>query len=450
MNKRFIAFSLCLVLLSALLSGCGSNAVKLDPKNPVTLTMWHNYGGQMQNTMDQLIDEFNNTIGREQGIIVSVTSISAFKDVEEKLRMIAEGDPGAPEMPDITPAYPRNAMLLSEYGLITELDGLFTEAELDTYLPQFIEEGRLPDGKLYVFPFAKSTEVLFVNKTLFDRFAQDTDVTLDMLSTFEGLSQAALKHAQWTQDDSRFFYTADSWFNVAMVGAAQMGGELVEPERLRTDTQEFETIWDFCASPALTGGFAVVDGYSSDLSKTGEIICSTGSTAGILFYGDSVTYADNTTEQVEYVILPYPTFEGGEKIALQRGSGLVVAKSTPEKEYAAAVFLKWFTQPAQNMQLVSSTGYLPVTKEAFEENMRKEMELVENPNIRKLLETSIQMYNEYDFMVAPNYDDFDAVSKDFEARLKQSLRDGRAQVAAGGDSDELSAALFDEMVSSGS
>ncbi len=446
MNRRLISILLCVALFASFLTGCSDSAVKLDPKNPVTLTMWHNYGGQMQNTMDQLIEEFNNTVGREQGIIVSVTSISAFKDVEEKLRMIAEGDPGAPEMPDMTPAYPRNAMLLSERGLITELDGLFTDAELDTYLPQFIEEGRLPDGKLYVFPFAKSTEVLFVNKTLFDRFAEDTGVTLDMLETFEGLSQAAVKYADWTEGDGRFFYTADSWFNLAMVGMAQMGGELVEPERLRTDAESFLRIWDFCAEPALAGGFAVVDGYSSDLSKTGEIICSTGSTAGILFYGNSVTYADNTTEQVEYVILPYPTFEGGEKIALQRGSGLVVAKSTPEKEYAAAVFLKWFTRPAQNMKLVSSTGYLPVTKEAFEKNMSEEMALVENPNVRKLLETSILMYNEYDFMVAPNYDAFDAISKEYEARLKQTLRDGRAQILTGGDAGELSAAMLMEMV----
>ena len=451
MTKRIALFLTAALLMAAILSGCaGNSGVKLDPKNPVTITMWHNYGGQMQNTMDELIDEFNSTVGREKGIIVSVTSISAFKDVEEKLRMIAEGDPGAPEMPDIGVAYPRNAMLLSENGLIASLDEQFTKEELDAYLPRFIEEGRLPDGKLYVFPFAKSTEVLFVNRTLFDRFAADTGVTLESLATFEGIAAAAVKYNEWSDakttepGDGLSFFTADSWFNVAMVGTAQMGGDFAGSEAMRTDAESYRRVWDFAAAPALRGGFSIVDGYSSDLSKTGEIICSIGSTAGILFYGDSVAYPDNTTEPVEYTILPYPTFEGGEKIALQRGSGLFVSKSTPEKEYAAALFIKWFTQPAQNMKLVSSTGYLPVTKEAFEKNMTEEIKSVENANVKKLLEAATKMYGEYTFMVAPNHDSFDALSKEYETGFKQILRDGRQQVLDGSDAGGVSDALFAE------
>ena len=435
--RKILILLLSLALLCATVTGC-SSGVRLNPKNPVTITMWHNYGGQMQNTMDQLIDEFNSTVGKEKGIIVSVTSISAFRDVEEKLRMIAEGDPGAPEMPDITPAYPRNAMLLSEYELIIGLDEQFTEEELGAYLPQFVDEGRLPDGKLYVFPFAKSTEVLFVNQTLFDRFAADTGVTLESLATFEGIAQAAITYARWTDDqtpdipgDGAAFYTADSWFNIAMVGTKQMGADFVAEDTLRTHDDTHRRVWDFAVQPALSGGFAVVDGYSSDLSKTGEIICSTGSTAGILFYGDSVTYPDNTTEAVTYTVLPYPTFTGGEKIALQRGSGLVVARSTPEKEYAAALFLKWFTQPLQNMRLVASTGYLPVTREAFEKNMKEEIGAIENSNVKRLLEAATQMYSAYDFITAPNYDSFDAMSKEYETAWKEALREGYARVEAG-------------------
>ncbi len=443
MTKRLTILFLFVI---SLLVGCdGDNKTKLDPKSPVTITMWHNYGGQMQSTMDELVDQFNDTIGREKGIIVSVTAISAFKDVEANLKMIAGGDPGAPEMPDITVAYPKTALFLTKEGLLTELDGQFTKDELDAYLPQFIEEGRLPDGKLYVFPIAKSTEVLFVNQTLFDRFAADTGVTLESLSTFEGIAKAAAKFAQWNDDDTRFFYTADSWFSIAQVGTAQMGETFIEPEKLRTDTAAFGRVWDVSALPAIQGGYAVSDGYSSDLSKTGEIICSTGSTAGILFYGDSVTYPDNTIEAVEYTVLPFPVFEGGEKVALQRGAGMVVAKSTPQKEYAAALFLKWLTQPEQNMRFVSSTGYLPVTKAAFETNMTGEIKTVKNPNIRKLLEAATEMYNTYTFVVAPNYEQYDAMSKDYETTIKQAMRDGRTQVLSGSDASETSNTLLEAL-----
>jgi multiple sugar transport system substrate-binding protein len=432
-KKRFTQIILGSILLYSL-TGCGE--LRLDPKNPVTITMWHNYGGQMQKVMDGLIDEFNSSIGRKKGVIISVTSISASKDIQEKLLMIAAGDPGAPEMPDIVTAYPKTALTLFEQGLLAPLDDQFTAKELGAYLPQFIGEGRLPDGKLYVFPIAKSTEVLFVNQTLFDRFSAATGITLNSLATFEGIADAAVKYYKWTdsltpnkENDGKAFYTADSWFNIAQVGIAQLGGEFVTPEYLYVASGVFRRIWDFTVLPALAGGYAVTNGYSSDLSKTGEIVCSTGSTAGILFYGDSITYPDNTTEATTYTILPYPVFKGGKKIALQRGGGMCVGRSSPKKEYAAVLFLKWFTQPDQNMRFVSSTGYLPVTKKAFENNMKQEINTVKNMNLKKLLKAATQMYGEYTFLIPPNYEKFDGLSKEYEIKIKQSMLEGRARIS---------------------
>ena len=432
LRKRIIQTTAS-IILSLLLIGC--HGVKLDPKNPVTITMWHNYGGQMQGVMDELIDEFNSTVGRKKGVIVSVTSITASKDIQEKLYMIAAGDPGAPKMPDLVTAYPKTALILYKQGLLAPLDEQFTPKELDAYLPQFINEGRLSDGKLYVFPIAKSTEVLFVNQTLFERFSAATGVTLDSLATFEGIAAAAVKYYNWTDsltpnkaNDGKAFYMADSWFNIAQVGMAQMSGEFVKPDYLDLKSVPFKRVWDFAVLPALAGGYAITNSYSSELSKTGEIICSTGSTAGILFYGDSITYPDNTIEAVTYTVLPYPVFEGGKKIALQRGAGMCVARSSPQKEYAAALFLKWFTQPEQNMRFVASTGYLPVTKKAFENNMKQEIKTVKNANLRKLLEAATRMYGEYDFLIPPNFEKFDDLNKQYEQKIKQFMSEGRTRV----------------------
>lgn len=315
--SRKIALAVILHLMLAILFfGCGSPQGGLDPQNPVTITMWHNYGGQMKDTMDALIDQFNDTVGREYGIIINVTSIQATKDQNEKLAMIAADDPGAPDMPDIVTVYPAVASGLADANLLAPLDDMFTEEELSAYIPSFIDEGRLSDGKLYVFPISKSTEALFVNKTLFDRFAKETGASLDSLFTFEGIAELAQEYYAWTDaktpyisNDGKTFFTADSWFNVAQVGISQLGGSFVENAQLNTDTEEFKKVWDFSFLPAIIGAYAISDGYSSDLAKTGEIICSTGSTAGILFYGDTVTYADNTKESVEYIVLPYPVLK---------------------------------------------------------------------------------------------------------------------------------------------
>ena len=186
--KKAIALLLTLVFLLGCLFGCGTTS-PLNPKEPVTLTMWHNYGGDMQQAMDYLIDQFNSTVGKEQGIVIDVTAISSSSELNKSLTMIVNGDPGAPDMPDIFTGYPKLAIQFWEKGLLTDLDNYFTEDELSAYVEAFVEEGRLSDGGLYVFPIAKSTEVLYVNQTLFDRFADATGASADMLSTFEGIAE---------------------------------------------------------------------------------------------------------------------------------------------------------------------------------------------------------------------------------------------------------------------
>ena len=428
--KKAIALILALVFLLGCLSGCGSTS-PLNPKEPVTLTMWHNYGGDMQQAMDYLIDQFNSTVGKEQGIVIDVTAISSSSELDKSLTMIVNGDPGAPDMPDIFTGYPKLAILFQEKGLLANLDNYFTEDELSAYVEAFVEEGRLSDGGLYVFPIAKSTEVLYVNQTLFDRFAAATGVSADMLSTFEGIAELSEMYYEWS--GGKQFYAADSWFNFAEVGMAQLGDSIFDGEALSLDGDNFTHIFETVYAPAVEGGIAIYDGYSSDLSKTGDLVCSTGSSAGILFYGDTITYADGTVENVEYSILPYPVFENGTKTALQRGGGLMVAKSEEKKEYAAGVFIKWLTAPEQNMSFVANTGYLPVTRQAFEEELGIHMDTVEDPRIRKMLTSVLSMYEDYRFFTAPTYASFDSDSDAFEERFKEVLSEHRNRYMEGID-----------------
>ena len=299
-----------------------------------------------------------------------------------------------------------------------------------------------------MFPMAKSTEILYLNQTLFDRFAAETGADPSLLATMEGLCTLSRQYYNWTDEktpdvpnDGKQFYAADSWFNVAQVGMKQLGGELfvsdmvenqISERRIDFSSNIYTHIFKTLYTPAVEGGVAIYDGYSSDLSKTGDLVCSTGSSAGILFYGDTITYPDNRVEQVEYSILPYPIFEGGDKIAIQRGGGFMVAKTDKKKEYAAAQFLKWLTAPAQNMRFIASTGYLPVTKQAFEQDMKARIKTVENVRIQKMLEAVSAMYESYSFFTPPIFEGFDSVSKTYEKDFKALMGAEHQRVLDGG------------------
>ena len=445
-RKRFTALLIAVTVLCTLLSGCTSSGVS---NTPVTLTMWHNFSGSNLEVTDGLINEFNETVGKEKGIVVSVTSLSYASDQNEKLMMIAAGDSGAPEMPDLVPAYPAMAVILMNEGLLAPLDDYFTDEQLNAYLPQFIAEGRLPDGKLYVFPISKSTEALFVNRTLFDRFAAQTGAHYNDLTTFEGMASLAVRYHEWTDaltpditNDGKTFFSADTWFNIAQLGAAQMGADFIGANNLETGSEAFRRIWDAMVLPAIQGGYAVIDGYTSDLSRTGDIVCNTGSSAGVDFYPETIAYPDNTKEDVVYDVLPCPVFSGGQKIALQRGAGFVVAKSTPEKERAAAIFLEWFTRLENNLRFVANTGYMPVTAAAFEQRLADNAESLPTQIQKKLLETQIRMYQEYTFIFAPVNDNLSAMTSGFEAAIREAMRTGRERVLAGENPEAVSEELL--------
>jgi len=431
MKKAFVVF-LSITLFLSFQTGC-RNDHGLDPKDPITLTLWHNYGGQMKETMDSMVDEFNETLGSEKGIIINVTSISSSNALHEKLVMIANGDAGAPDMPDIATANPKTAVILADKGLLTDLNTQFTPKELDAYIPRFLEEGTLGTDQLYIFPTAKSTEVTFLNKTVFDRFSKDTGASYEDLSTFEGIAETAALYYDWTDaqtpgipNDGKAFYHSDSLFNLTQIGCRQLGSDFIKENQPDYSSDAFRKVWSFFFDGAVRGHFAIFDGYASDLFKTGEIICSTGSTAGVLFFDPVVTYPDNTTENVELMTLPYPTFRGGEKVAMQRGGGMIVSQTDETRAYAAAIFLKWFTNPENNLRFVSSTGYLPVTVEAFGDIMTKEIDLIPDRNIQSLLRTSIQMQADYDFYIPPLFDGIDVLQDNYNGEIKSSASHSRA------------------------
>ena len=71
MNFKRVFIALLTVLV--LFSGCSNkkentNEIKLDPNNPVSLTIWHYYNGAQQAAFDELLQEFNATIGKQKGI----------------------------------------------------------------------------------------------------------------------------------------------------------------------------------------------------------------------------------------------------------------------------------------------------------------------------------------------------------------------------------------------
>jgi len=414
-------------LIAIVLAGCGRSGI-LDPKNPVTLSMWHPYDEQMRTGMDELIEEFNRTVGQREGIIIETTFVAVATPLNEMLFTAASGDPGAPELPDIAVINHRAAISFAERGLLLNFEEQFSAEELNRFVPAFIEQGRLGRDGLYLLPIAKSTEVLYVNTTIFDRFSRDTGVTISQLATFEGIAEVSRVYHNWTYNrygvGKTFYYPSDP-FHFSLIGFQQLGENFIRNEQLNFSSPVFQRIWDMYYPNAVRGYFAIFDSFSTYLMLPGEIVCTTDTTAAMTYLPSSAIYADNTREDIVYAILPYPVFEGGNRVAMQRGGGIGVFRSDSRKEYAASIFLKWLTDPPQNLRFTTRFGYLPVTEAAYGDFLTREMERMGAGNFRNLYETVAEMQREYSFHFPPVFDGLEAFQRRYRADLLRAAADSR-------------------------
>lgn len=421
-----------LAVLAALLmlTACGKSR-----KAPITLTVWHVYGGQTDSPLNDLIDEFNRTVGAEKGIQLQVTVVSNTNNIHNAVLRAANGEPGAAELPDLFISYPKTVLAMPDPGILVDFRDYFTGEELSAYIPAFLEEGEI-DGRLVVFPVAKSTEILFVNKTLFDRYAAGTGATLEQLDTWEGLFEMAKQYHEWsdaqtpdTPGDGKAFFVHDYHFNYFQVGVEALGGDFFDGNRIVWDGA-FEQAWEPYADAAVRGGVWLQEGYATEPLRTGEIIASVASSASILYYEDIVTYPDNRSEPIEVIARPVPCFEDGGRLVMQRGAGFCAVKSTPEREQAAAEFLKWLTEPENNVRFVTSVGYMPVTEAAFD-LLPEAIEKLTDPKYRSLYEAFVETQDSYEFCTAPQLDNYLELEQTFEKTVRVKLRAANAAWCAG-------------------
>jgi len=444
LKKIFNAFICCLLLLGSVSCGAGSN--RPSAAQPVTLTIWHTYVEQMGVKFADLVEEFNTTVGAAEGIIVDIGSVSNASELNERLLDAADDVPGAPKPPDIALLYPKIALQLADKGLLVDLGSYFKAGELSEFVAPFLTEGYLGGDKLFLLPVAKSTEVLYINSTFFEPFAEATGVTIEQLSSVEGMLAAAELYYEWTDDqtpnipqDGRAFYYPDNPYNFAEIGFAQMGEDFFADDALDLSSESFKRIWDSYYPLAVRGSIAIFNNYGNYIAMTGGVVCVTSTSAGTMFYPDTVTYADNTKQSVVFDILQYPIFDGGENVAMQRGGGFCVLKSEEKKEYAATVFLKWLTDAEQNLRFTTEAGYLPVKESAFA-TILDNPNIAENPQIRKMLKTAAEMQGEYSFYIPSISNAYNELSASYSERIYSTARQDRSAylelIAEGMDADE--------------
>ncbi|MDE6729297.1 MAG: extracellular solute-binding protein [Oscillospiraceae bacterium] len=468
-------FPALLLSLTLTLSGCGApsdsvqdspnQAELIDRNEPVTISVWHYYNGVQQVNFDKAVQEFNNTIGLQQGIIVEAYSKGSISELSDSVIASVKGSAGADDPPDIFTAYAETAYTIDQLGSLADIRQYFTDEELAEYVDAYIEEGRFSgDDTLKIFPTAKSTEVMILNLTDWQAFADAENVTTDALQTWEGVTEIAEKYYTYTDaltpdvpNDGRAFFGRDSVANYMIVGAKQLGAEFVSLDEtgkpvLQIDETAVRRLWDNYYVPYVKGYYTIQGRYRSDDVKLGKSIAIICSTTGAAYYPSEVTINDDYTYPIESMVLAVPNFENAEPYAVQQGAGMSVIRSDAQKEYASAVFLKWFTEEERNIEFSINSGYLPVKKSANDfgkiSEINQNSENAANEITLRSLEFAIEEVNNYAFYTMKPFETAsetrDYLGNYIQTSAESAYAEALKKIQDGGNREEILTSYTDD------
>lgn len=432
--KKRIVFLLLLAALTFVLSGCGEKTL-LSKDEPVQLTFWHVYGEQTGSPMDMLVQEFNRTVGAEHGVQVKVTDRSSASKIGSYLKKAQSGGADVQAMPDIFTCHISDALELGAENLV-DWNEQFSSQELSDFVPGFLADGTTEDGRLLVFPFSKSTQLLMFNGSGFARFSEASGISYDELSTWEGFYSAA---AAYYGSSGKPFCALDYPIRAVELNALEHGAQdfYTEDGWYDTENEIFKASWMQFARALAQGHIVVSDLYSNTQVMTGEVLCGLGSSAAILYYNDTVTYRDNTQEPMDLHVLPMPMTEGADALMTQAGVGLCAYRTTEQKAEAAELFVRWLTESERNLDFVAQTGYMPVRSGAFDAISDYDSFPEPVESYQRLYAALKTMQESYTAVSEPRFDGYYGRLGTLYDGLRQMQTSLPARAAAGEDIDAL-------------
>lgn len=408
-NRRFSILYLFTLVAILFLTSCSptkdDSENLLNPDKPISITLWHYYSGQIKSHFDSLVQEFNNTVGMEKGIVIDAQSHGDITQLETAIFNAANRSAGAERIPDIFAAYPENAYRINKLVEFVDFQDYFSDEEINSFRSEFIQSGKfVGKDELYILPIAKSSENLFLNKTYWDLFAEKTGADLSQLETWEGVVETAKKYYEFS--DGKAFLGIDSLYNFIQIASEQLNNELITFNNgkipIQMPKEIAKKIWDTYYIPFINGYFAREGRFASDDARIGVTIGYVGSTAGAVYFPTEITINNSTILPIENVTLPYPVFKNGKKVAVEQGAGMVLVKSNKQHEYAATQFLKWFTDKKQNTKFAVSTAYFPVKSEALnEQSISKAMaddQIESIPTVINSIQTTLEMFQSHELV----------------------------------------------------
>jgi multiple sugar transport system substrate-binding protein len=332
----------------------------VDPTGQ-TVVWWHQHSGSREEKLLEMIAEFNAS--NEYGITIDPQNQGGYDEIRDKVNSsIAAGElPAA-----LLVGYQNDQSFYQLNDVLVDLDTLMNDAEwglsaeeVADFYPAFLEQSVNPifDNQRLGFPPNRSMEVLFYNQTWLEELGfAGAPTTPDEFKEMACAAAAAVGDGTGgyiLRDDASAFAAWTFAFGGDVLTEDGKGYVFNSPATVEAMTFLKSMYDEGCA-------YFFTEGFPNPQFAARKGIFAQGSTSGIPFYaGDVATAAEEQGREPDVwgvAAIPHTTAEPVQNIY---GGDVMIAKTTPEQEVAAWIFVKWFTSPEVQARWSEISGYFP-------------------------------------------------------------------------------------------
>ncbi|MEF3310507.1 ABC transporter substrate-binding protein [Paenibacillus sp. GYB004] len=340
------------------LTACNSNAGsagqaelgKLDPGKPTKVT-FYSYSlayPTMKAGMEQLIREFNETVGKEKGVVVEGVADASFQQFKADISAGKQVDVvqhafGPLDSSRLTLGFKAYEDVFPKDVLDEHFKGISNNA---------LELGKI-DGKMYGLAFTFSTPIVFLNGKLFQEAGLDP---AKPPQTWEDIKAASLKIKAATGKDGFGLAPNNGWITEGLI--LSNGGEVLAKDRKSVTFGEDAGVKAMQMWKDLYQNGAHAKGSDAELSEQfmagnlGMFVTSTALHSGFKKASEAGGW--------KLYGAGLPRFGDKPAVPVNSGSVLAIRPDNPVKSAAVWEFVQFVTGNRGYTIITSSVGYLPL------------------------------------------------------------------------------------------
>ncbi|MCP1307933.1 ABC transporter substrate-binding protein [Paenibacillus tyrfis] len=333
---------------------------------PVKVVWWHSMSGELGKAVDKLVADFNAS---QKNVVVEAVFQGTYDESLNKMKASMDSKSG----PALIQVYEIGSRFMIDSKAITPMQKFI---DADKYDVSQLEENILNyytvDGKLNSMPFNTSNPILYYNKDMFKAAGLDPEKPP---VTYEEIAEAAKKLTKDGKAGASF--AIYGWFMEQFF--ANQGAELLNNGNGRTSPATESSLGSDAGVNTMTWWKQMIDdktmlnlGRKTDDTKkafaAGQIAMTLDSTASLR----GIVSAAEGKFQVGTAFLPKPkdAKDGG---VIVGGASLYILNNRSEAEQKGAwEFIKFLADSKQQAYWHVNTGYFPITKKAYDEQLVKE------------------------------------------------------------------------------